>query len=39
MTPIGTHTMAHATLEGHRDVQPAMGAILGPHHLISALHW
>ena len=34
----GTHTMAHATLVGHRDVQSAVGAILGPYHLISALH-
>ena len=33
------HTMAHATLVGHRDIQSAMGAILGSHHLISALHW
>ena len=37
MTPIGIHTMAHAILIGHRDVQSAVGAILGPHHL-STLH-
>ena len=28
--------MAYATLVGHRDVQ---SVILGPYHLISALHW
>ena len=27
--PIGGHTMAHATLVGHRGVQFAVGAILG----------
>ena len=27
------------TLVGHRDIQSAVGVILGPHHLISALHW
>ena len=37
--PIGFQTMAYATLVGHRDVQLAAGAILGTHHLISALHW
>ena len=37
-TPISTHTMTHATLVGHRDVQSVVGAILGPHNLISALH-
>ena len=31
--------MARATLVGHRDVQSAVGAILGPHYLINALHW
>ena len=31
--------MAHATLVGHRDVQSAVGAILGPHHQITTLHW
>ena len=34
-----SHTMAHATLVGHRDVQSAVGTILGLHRLISALHW
>ena len=38
MTPTGTHTMAHTTLVGHKDVQSAVGEILGPHHLISILH-
>ena len=38
MMPIGTHTMIHTTLVSHRDVQSAVGAILGSHHLISALH-
>ena len=37
-TPISTQTMTHATLVGHRDVQSVVGAILGPHNLISALH-
>ena len=31
--------MAHVTLIGNRDIQSAVGAILGPHHLISGLHW
>ena len=39
MVPVGVHTMAHTILVGHRDVQSAVGAILDPHHLISALHW
>ena len=39
MMPVGVHTMTHAILVGHRDVQSAVGAILDPHHLISALHW
>ena len=39
MIPIGTHTMAQATLVGYRDIQSAVGATLSPHHLISAVHW
>ena len=39
MMLIGAHTMTCATLVGHSDVQSAVGAILGPHHLISTLHW
>ena len=31
--------LAHATLVGHRDVQSAVEAILGFHHLITTLHW
>ena len=31
--------MAHATLIGHKDVQSAVGAILGPDFLIGSLHW
>ena len=26
-------------LIGHRDVKSAVRTILGPHHLIVALHW
>ena len=37
--PISAHTMAHATFLGHRDIQLTVEAILGPHHLISILHW
>ena len=37
MTLTGNHTMAHATVVGYRDVQSAMEAILGPHHLIRNL--
>ena len=33
MAPIGIHTMAHATLVEHRDVQSAVGAISGSNHL------
>ena len=36
---IDAYIMAYATLVGHRDVQSAVGAILGPYHLISTLHW
>ena len=32
------HTMAQATLIGHRDVQSAVGAILSPHCLIGAYY-
>ena len=39
MMLIGAHTMAHVTLVGHRDDQSAVGAILGPYHLINALYW
>ena len=38
MTSIGAHTLAHATLVGHRSVQSAVGAVLGPRYLISVLH-
>ena len=37
--PIGAHTMAHATSVGDIDIQSVVGTTLGPHHLISALHW
>ena len=37
--PIGAHTMVRATSVGDRDIQSVVGAILGPHYLISALHW
>ena len=39
MMLMGTHTMVHATLVGHREAQLALGAILVCHHLINALHW
>ena len=39
MVPIGTYTMAHATLVDHTDIQSAAEAILGFNHLISTLHW
>ena len=35
ITPLGAHTMAYATLVGHRDVLSAVGAILGPYHVIT----
>ena len=31
--------MAHATLVDHRDIHSVLGAILGPHRVVSALHW
>ena len=31
--------MACVTLVGKRDIQSAVRKILGPHHIISALHW
>ena len=34
-----THTTAHATLIGHRDVQSAIGAILGSHHPPDVHYW
>ena len=34
MMPIGAHTMAHALLIGHKEVQSAVRVILGPYHLI-----
>ena len=33
------HTMAHATLIGHTDIQSAVGIVLGPHHQIGNLLW
>ena len=36
MTPIGAHTMAHATLVDHGDDQLEVKVILGPRHLINA---
>ena len=36
MTPIGVHTMAHATLVRHGDDQLEVEVILGPRHLINA---
>ena len=39
MITTGAHTMAHATLVGHKNVQQAAGKILGPHHLISTPNW
>ena len=39
MMPVGAHTIAHVTLVGHRCVQLAVEAILGPSHLIRTLHW
>ena len=39
MMSIGTHTMAHAMLVVHRNIQSAVIVILGPYHLISALQW
>ena len=38
MIPISTHTIAHATLIGYKDVQLVVGAILGSHQLTSTLH-
>ena len=37
--PIGAHTLAYVTLVGQRDFQSEVGVTLGPHHLISSLHW
>ena len=36
--PCFQYTMTHATLVGQR-YPVSSGAILGPHHLISALYW
>ena len=33
-----SRTMAYATLIGHRDIQLAVGEILGLHYLIGTLH-
>ena len=35
----GSYTMAQATWVGHRDIQSALGAMLGPYYPISTLNW
>ena len=39
MMPIADQILAYVTLVGHRDVQSAVVAIMGPYHLNSTLHW